>query len=93
MQFISDYYMSAGHMPITTSQANINTDILQSKYIGAIAFSTTSTTATVTYSLQNTTITGDIALVGSAGSNGIKWACNTAATTVENRYLPGNCRK
>ena len=90
---ISDYYMSAGHMPVTTSQANINTDILQSKYIGAIAFSTTSTTATVTYSIQNTTISGDIALVGSSSSNGIQWACNTAATTIENRYLPANCRK
>jgi len=89
---ISDFYMSSGNMPASTTQANINTNILQSQYIGAIAFSTTATTATITYTLQNTMTSGDIALVGSVNSNGIQWSCNTAATTVENKYLPMNCR-
>lgn len=89
---ISDYYMSSGQMPASTTQANINTDITQSKYISAIGFATTTTTATITYTIQNTTATGDIALVGTASANGIQWSCSTAATTVQDRYLPMNCR-
>ncbi|WP_455207531.1 pilin [Kaarinaea lacus] len=89
---VSDYYMSANQMPVSTSQANINTNIGQSKYIGAITFTTTSTTATITYTLQNTSVSGNIAMVGTASTNGIQWECDTPATTVENKYLPMNCR-
>jgi type IV pilus assembly protein PilA len=89
---ISDYYMSAGHMPASTAQANINTNIAQSQFISAISFTTTAATATISYTLQNTGATGDLALVGTASSNGIQWSCNTAATTVDNKYLPQNCR-
>ena len=89
---ISDYYMSAGRMPASTSQANINTDISQSQYIAAISFATTTDTATVTYTLANLTASGDIALVGTATDNGLEWQCDTAATTVNNKYLPINCR-
>ncbi|WP_455200624.1 pilin [Kaarinaea lacus] len=89
---ISDFYMSSGQMPASTTQANINTDITQSQYISAIAFTTTATTATITYTIQNTTATGNIALVGTVSTNGIQWSCSTAATTVGNRYLPMNCR-
>ena len=91
---ISDFYMSAGRMPASTTQANINTNSAQSQYIAAIAFSTTTTTATITYTLQNTTsAAGDIAMVGTANANGIQWSCATAATTVDNKYLPNNCRQ
>ena len=90
---ISDFYMSSGRVPMTVAQANINTDIAQSNYISAITFSTTATTATVAYTIQNTNATGDIALVGTVNPDGLQWNCNSAATTVENRYLPMNCRK
>ncbi|WP_455197794.1 pilin, partial [Kaarinaea lacus] len=91
---ISDFYMSAGRMPASTTQANINTNSAQSQYIAAIAFSTTTTTATITYTLQNTTsAAGDIAMVGTANANGIQWNCATPATTVDNKYLPNNCRQ
>jgi len=90
---LSDFYMSAGRMPASTTQANINTNIAQSQYIAAIAFSTTSTSATITYTLQNVGATGDIALVGTASPNGIAWNCDTPATTVDNKYLPNNCRQ
>lgn len=90
---VSDYYMSASRMPASTSQANLNTNIAQSDYIAAIAFSTTATTATITYSLQNIGTTGDIALVGTATTNGLQWSCSTPATTVDNKYLPNNCRQ
>ncbi|WP_455223076.1 pilin [Kaarinaea lacus] len=90
---ISDFYMSAGRMPASTTQANINTNIAQSQYIAAIAFSTTAASATITYTLQNLSAAGNIALVGTANANGIEWRCDTPSTTVENKYLPNNCRQ
>lgn len=90
---VSDYYMSSGAMPETISQSNINTSTAQSQYISAIVFTTTATTATIAYTIQNTNAAGDIALVGSVDANGIRWSCNTAATTVPNQFLPQKCRK
>lgn len=89
---LSDYYMSSGMMPDSASQANLNMDTAQSQFIDAIAFSTTTSSATVTYTLGNMIAAGDIAMVGTVTSNGISWACNTPATTVESRYLPMTCR-
>lgn len=89
---ITEYFMSAGHMPDSPDQADVNTSVSQSDYISAINFSTTTTTATITYTLAHTTAVGDIALVGTADSNGMQWQCNTAATTVDDRYLPVTCR-
>lgn len=89
---LSEYYMSAGQMPVSTTQANINTDAAQSEYIGAVAFSTTASSATITYTVTNLGVTGDIALVGTATGNGLEWDCSTVATTLGNRYLPKNCR-
>ncbi|WP_455376256.1 pilin [Kaarinaea lacus] len=89
---LSDYYMASGKMPNSAGQANINMNASQSDYIGAIAFSTTGSTATITYTLTNLSITGDIALVGTASPSGFSWVCNTAATTVGNRYVPNICR-
>jgi type IV pilus assembly protein PilA len=89
---VSDYYMSMGEMPATTTQANVNTSINQSSYISAVSYSSTPTTATITYTLTNVEATGDIAFVGTAGVNGVQWFCNTAATTVDDVYLPVICR-
>lgn len=90
---LSDYYMAAGKMPASAAQANINMDVTQSDYIGAIAFATTISTATITYTLDNTKTSGDVAMVATVTPSGIGWSCNTLATTVENKYLPANCRK
>ena len=89
---LSDYYMSAGYMPGSAAEANINTSPEQSQYIGAITFSTTATSATIAYTVENLSITGDIALVGTSTSNGMQWECNSPATTISDRYLPRNCR-
>jgi type IV pilus assembly protein PilA len=90
---ITEFYTSMSQMPTSTSQANLNTDINQSDYLSAVSLSTTAVTATVTYTIANLTpASGNIAFVGTATSNGMKWSCNTAATTVDNKYLPINCR-
>ena len=89
---VSEYYLSSGHMPGSADEANLNTDSDQSEFIGAISFSTTVNTATVTYTVDNLSVSGDIALVGTATSNGMQWSCSTPATTLDSVYLPQNCR-
>lgn len=89
---LSEFYMSSGYMPDSAAEANINIDADQSEYVSAVTFATTASSATITYSVVNLTITGDIALVGTATGNGVQWNCNTGATTVDARYLPRVCR-
>ena len=90
---VSEYYQAANRMPNSTTQANLNTNPAQSEYIASITFTTTIDTATITYAVDNLPVTGNIAFVGTADSNGMNWSCSTAATTVANKYLPMNCRK
>lgn len=89
---LSEYYLTAGHMPDSVDQASINTNPDQSEYIGSITFSTTVNTATLTYAVTNLSVTGNIALVGTATPNGMQWSCSTPATTLDTIYLPQNCR-
>lgn len=88
---VTEYYMSAGKMVEDADKASINLNPDQSEYIAAISFSTTTSTATVTYTLGNTDAVGDIAIVGSVSGNNFTWQCDTAATTVANKYLPPSC--
>lgn len=92
MTNLSEFYMASGFMPDSAAEANINTSPNQSQFVSLISFSTTTTTATIAYTVDNLSITGDIAMVGSSTSNGMQWDCNTPATTVDVRYLPRNCR-
>lgn len=89
---LSDYYMVSGSMPVSAGAANINTSADQSNYIGNVSFATTVNTATITYSVTNMPVSGNVAMVGIATVNGLQWSCNTPATTIEDRYLPRVCR-
>jgi type IV pilus assembly protein PilA len=89
----SEYYSSMGSMATTAAAAGVNTNTGQSTYIGAIAYTGSGNTVTITYTVTNLgPATGDIAFAGTGSANGVQWACNTAATTVESKYLPANCR-
>lgn len=90
---VSEFYQASGNFPASASQGNLNTDPNISEFVGSINYSTTATTATITYSVTNLPISGDIAFVGTEDFGTVSWECNTAATTVENKYLPRNCRK
>ena len=89
---LSDYYMSSGVMPGSAAEANINMDPNQSQFVQLISFSTTATTATITYTVTNLSVSGDLAMMGTSTTNGMQWDCGSAATTVAKRYLPRNCR-
>jgi len=92
---ISEYYVSMGRMP-TEAQSGVSTEAGQSTYLSAIDYDPTSTVVgTVTYTLTNlhTDVdTQDIAFVGTGADTGVTWECNTAATTVPEKFLPANCR-
>ena len=92
----SEFFLSTGSMPVSTTQAGINTDATQSDYIAAIAFSTSATGARLTYTMDPTNLgsgianTDTIIFAGSGGTNGVKWSCNDGS--IEAKYLPANCR-
>lgn len=88
---VSEYYMSVGSMPNAT-QAGVSTDAGQSDYITAIAFTTNTTGATLTYTVNSTSIAaGTIVFQGSGSTSGVEWTCNTGS--LANKYLPANCRQ
>lgn len=93
---ISEYYISMGTMPATTSAAGVNDSTAQSTYVSAIAYSLTGTNiATIAYTLTNLVSAAngeDFAFVGTGTEDGVQWVCNGAATTVPDKYLPANCR-
>lgn len=93
---VSEYYLSTGSMPASTSDAGLNTNAAQSDYIEAITFTTNTTSAFLTYELAEQNLGGDIndgetvVFSGSGNTNGVQWECNTG--TVAAKYLPANCR-
>jgi len=89
---LSEYYLTEGQMPVSAVQASVNTNPDQSDYIGSVTFATTATSATITYTVTNLSVAGNVALVGTATANGIQWNCATPATTLSAVYLPQNCR-
>ena len=93
---ISEYYSSMGEMPKTTDakDTGINTTPAQSTYVSTIAYNqTSSTVATVTYTLANliTEANGKtLVFTGTGSSNGVQWTCD--AGNAPDKYLPANCR-
>jgi len=92
---ISEYYISAGAMPLTNTAAGVSIDATQSQYITAIDFVYTSTTISgVQYTVSGTTLGGGAAgyleMLGTGSAGGVKWSC--AGGTLQDKYLPANCR-
>ena len=90
---VAEYYQSQGTLPANISAAGCATNT--SPYVASLA---------VTTGKIDVTLSANTSLSGAAGkvyeltptSKGvdkpIDWACNTAATTVPKKYLPGVCR-
>jgi len=92
---VSEYYVSIGNMPTGPAGAGVNTSAAQSTYVSTVAYANTGTTVgTLTYTVANlgTAAVGNVAFVGTGSNNGVQWVCNTAATTVPDKFLPANCR-
>lgn len=91
---VSEYYVSMGTMPTSADAAGVNTSAGQSTYVSTITYANSGTTGgTVTYTVANLDpATGNLAFVGTGSSDGVKWVCNTTATTIPGKFLPANCR-
>lgn len=91
----SEYYLSQGQMPADASTAGINVASAQSNYLTAdTAFSrTSSTVATITYTLGNlgdASAVGTVIFSGTGSTNGAQWTCTGG--TFPDKYRPANCR-
>jgi len=90
---VSEFYMSVGNMPSAAS-SGVSTDANQSDYITTIAYTTTPTTAVLTYTLESSAIAaGDVVFEGTGSATGVKWTCAAGGTpALDVKYLPANCR-
>lgn len=90
----SEYYLSTGSTPASTTQAGINTNAGQSNYLTAITFATNTTGITLTYQVSSAIAdavgSDTIVFQGSFDSNGAKWDCTGG--TLPDKYRPANCR-
>ncbi len=93
---VSEYYVSMGSMATNADGAGVNTAAAQSTYVSAIDYNQDNADqATITYTVQNLIAAADgndLAFVGTGSENGVQWVCNTATTTIPEKYLPANCR-
>ncbi len=90
----SEFFISLNSMPTTAGAAGVSTNAGQSDYLKTIAFSNTTNTATITYTLDNLVTEADdktLIFVGSGNSStGVRWTCSTG--NVPGKYLPAACR-
>jgi len=88
---VSEFYISQGTMPALPTNAGVSTDATQSTYISAIGYAGLANVGTLTYTVTNLgAASGDVIFVGTGGTNGVQWTCNTSS--VASKYLPANCR-
>ncbi|WP_275975288.1 pilin [Alkalimarinus coralli] len=97
----SEYYLSTGRMPANTNEAGINTNAGQSAHLSNITFVTSNggNDAQLGYAIdvdgRGATV-GGVVFTGRGNSNGVQWSCAPAtvgaATAIESKYLPANCR-
>jgi type IV pilus assembly protein PilA len=98
---VSEAYMTNGLMPATNADAGmLPAAQIQSKYVNGITITNGTITATVSINGVGTAGSGStpgagnlLVMTPTPNSAGIIWYCgNTAATTVDHRYLPSSCR-
>ena len=85
---VSEYFQTVGSLPANTTTAGCSTG--GSQYVTSVAVAT----GVITVASAITGATGNYVLTPTANttSGALGWACNTAATTIEKKYLPANCR-
>ena len=93
----SEYYLSTGNTPTSSTQAGINTNANQSDYISAITLDTAGTSINLRYTIEplaSDIVAGanEVVFSGFADENGVQWDC-AINTTVPAKYLPANCRQ
>ena len=89
---LSEFVSDKGQLP--TAIASL-TDSTAGKYVASVTIGGTATAPTITATMQSTGVNVNIqskvfALTSTDGGN--SWDCSTAATTLDDKYLPGACK-
>ena len=94
---ISEFWNAEGAMPANATQAGINLSATQSGFFSAApTFGVNGAVATMTYNLDLAALGADagggttIVYTGTGSDDGVAWTCT--ASTMEDKYLPANCR-
>lgn len=86
---VSEYRISQATFPTSNAQAGLATTI-NSTYVSS---ATVAAGGTITVALKAASgASGNIQFVPAFANGTITWACNGASTTVEDKFLPANCR-
>jgi type IV pilus assembly protein PilA len=89
---VSEYYQAQGRFPANNDEAGCNS-AATAKITSITVTGVSNTSGTITVVSNLTKATGNYTLVGTPTNNdSVQWACNTAATTIVDKYLPANCR-
>jgi type IV pilus assembly protein PilA len=86
---VSEYYQTVGTLPADISAAGCSAG--GSKYVASVAVGAggiITVASTIAGALGNYVLTP----TPDTTSGALDWACNTAATTIDDKYLPANCR-
>jgi type IV pilus assembly protein PilA len=89
---VTEYYVSQAAWPASNTKAGLaDASNISGNAVTSVAIGATGGTITVTYNDKVATGT-TLVLVPAIASNGgsITWTCNTG--TVDDKYLPANCR-
>lgn len=98
---VTEYFQSTGNLPIDIAESGINDNANQSAYVTAITYdSNGGAGAAITFTVNANAIgatftagaTADFEMYGTTGGDRITWVCDGAGTTIDNKYLPANCR-
>ncbi len=95
---VSEFYSTAGHMPLNETSAAIETT--GSKYVASVAYARTGDdNATITATAQNvggSTPSGTVILtgVGTPETGKVEWTCGPGAGSagMNRKYLPSSCK-
>jgi type IV pilus assembly protein PilA len=90
---VTETTSSVGALASVTASNSGYTFAGATKYVSAVVITDTTGVVTVTSIVPNAA--GNIAFVPTAvgtATGQLRWACNTAATTVIAKYLPSECR-
>ena len=91
---ISEYYVSVGTMPTSTTEAGVSDRAEQSTYVQTITFNPVNTSVVeMQYTLDNlaAAVDGtDIRFRGTGSADGVSWDCTVSTTPA--KFLPANCR-
>lgn len=101
---LTEFYASNGTFQSGTTDINntangnkyglpLNTDIKGNAVTQVTAQSTSATGATITITYNTKVASGaTLVLTGAAASGGVSWTCSVGNTTMQNNWVPSNCR-